>query len=266
MKDMDKSSKLSRISAMINCGILVLLCALCFCSCSEKEESQSLPTYVYRNELLFCDSLVYELQELVESKTSQTISERFDFFSINAWRMVKETFAVEDSIRKYNWAQAFKDNGLDSKDIEELINQRVLSYNKHHPNEKLSFVKIAELSDTVIVDNDAFEDIKNLDLIGTLDVIDVVFTFVPLITWIIFYPIGFIIGFVIFRPIFKICGFPERDTLKTVYTILISSMVIIVFLFLIYHSIRLSSELEGSIITNYINYLNSLDLPSQIIK
>ena len=245
---------------------IILLCSIAFfCSCSKYEQGEKEFSYASCDEVTFCDSLIYELQAFVEKKTSETITEKFDFFSLNSWRMIKDSFWSEDSIRKYEWAKAFKANGLTAKDFSELINKRVDQFNSLHETH-LSPVVLAEINDTAIINSQAFENIENLDLIGAIDVIDVVFTFIPLIPYALWFVFGFTIGFILSYTL-TIIGFDvSEEGISQFVGKLSLCLIVIVYIFLIFHSIRLSAELESTVITNYINYLYEQNIPVQIFK
>lgn len=245
--------------------ILFLFSITFFCSCSDDAPEVGTPSYVSCDEVTFCDSLIYELQTHIEERVNETITEKFNFFSLNSWRMIKDSFWSKDSTRIEEWAKAFKVQGLTTKDFSELINKRIEQFNSTHESH-LSPVVLSEFNDTAIINSQAFEDIENLDLIGALDVLDVVFTFIPIMPLLGFI-IAFIIGFLILRPIFIIIRFfPEKETLRFFVKLLVPIFMAVIYFILIYHSIRLSAELESTIITNYINYLYEQNIPVQIFK
>lgn len=245
--------------------ILLLFSITFFCSCSDDKQEVETPSYVRCDEVAFCDSLIYELQTFIENRVNESIKEKFNFFSINSWRMIKDSFWSEDSIRKEEWSETFKANGLDANSFSELINKRIEQFNSTHESQ-LSPVILSEFNDTAIINSQAFEDIENLDLIGSIDVIDVIFTFIPLIPYILWFVLGFTIGFII-SYIFTILGFDiSEESIGNFVGKLSLCFIIISYIFLIYHSIRLSAELESTMITNYINYLYEQNIPVQIFK
>jgi hypothetical protein len=145
------------------------------------------------------------------------------------------------------------------------INKRIEQFNSTHESQ-LSPVILSEFNDTAIINSQAFEDIENLDLIGSIDVIDVIFTFIPLIPYILWFVLGFTIGFIISYT-FTILGFDiSEESIGNFVGKLSLCFIIISYIFLIYHSIRLSAELESTMITNYINYLYEQNIPVQIFK
>ncbi len=245
--------------------ILLLFSITFFCSCSDDEPEVETPSYVNCDEVTFCDSLIYELQTHIEERVNETISEKFNFFSLNSWRMIKDSFWNEDSTRIEEWAEAFKAQRLSTKDFSELINNRIEQFNSAHESH-LSPVVLSEFNDTTIINSRAFEDIENLDLIGAIDVIDVLFTFIPLIPYILFFIFGFTIGFIISFTLVKLGFDVSGESIGNFVGKLALCFIIISYIFLIYHSIRLSAELESTMITNYINYLYEQNIPVQIFK
>lgn len=244
---------------------LLLFTITFFCSCSNDEQELKEPSYVSCDEVAFCDSLIYELQTLVENKVNKTITEKFDFFSINSWRMIKDSFWEEDSIRKKEWAEAFKANGLDAKNFIDFINVRIETFNSLHESQ-LSPVVLSEFNDTTIINSQAFQDVENLDLIGAVDVIDVVFTFIPIIPYILWWIIGLVVGYILTSILLKLGFDVSEEGMGQFMGKLSLCLCILVYFFLIYHSIRLSAELESTVITNYINYLCEQNIPVQIFK
>ena len=179
--------------------------------------------------------------------------------------MIKDSFWNEDSTRIEEWAEAFKAQRLSTKDFSELINKRIEQFNSAHESH-LSPVVLSEFNDTTIINSRAFEDIENLDLIGAIDVIDVLFTFIPLIPYILFFIFGFTIGFIISFTLVKLGFDVSEESIGNFVGKLALCVIIISYIFLIYHSIRLSAELESTMITNYINYLYEQNIPVQIFK
>ena len=80
--------------------------------------------------------------------------------------------------------------------------------------------------------------------------------------------ISFIFGFVVVQPIVRLLNIPEQDfrefmsSLKPIFNIV---LVVTSFLVIMAFSMKYSYELESEVISNYMKYILSQDIPNQIL-
>lgn len=252
----------------------ILIFTLLFCNCSSDEQSDNLLSkddQIVRS--LDPDScramLANDIVEYIQLNVNKTIDDRMDPFSFHSMRMVKDAFWTDSIARYKEWDAAFKANGLSSDSLEQYINGRVDVYNKkYHANFKKVRFHSAEPN---IIDQRAFSHIKILDRCGAYDVLEILLTIVSIsipflgfiivgAIFIIFFPIGFVIGYVL-----SAIGLPlSKDGAKALAGVLVTLFMGSILLLLMYLCIQASGCLESQIIINYMNYLSSQDIPNQL--
>ena len=119
---------------------------------------------------------------------------------------------------------------------------------------------------------------KKTEWMASFDLVEVIWSMIPKVNIILFlvfnvvyipiFCISFIFGFVVVQPIVRLLNIPEQDfrefmsSLKPIFNIV---LVVTSFLVIMAFSMKYSYELESEVISNYMKYILSQDIPNQIL-
>ena len=119
---------------------------------------------------------------------------------------------------------------------------------------------------------------KKTEWMASFDLVEVIWSMIPkvniilfLVFYVVYIPIfciSFIFGFVVVQPIVRLLNIPEQDfrefmsSLKPIFNIV---LVVTSFLVIMAFSMKYSYELESEVISNYMKYILSQDIPNQIL-
>ena len=119
---------------------------------------------------------------------------------------------------------------------------------------------------------------KKTEWMASFDLVEVIWFIIPKVNFLLFlffyvviiplFCIGFIFGFVVLRPIGRLLDISEQDfrkflsSLKPIFNIFLA---VTFFLVIMLFSMKYSYELESEVISNYMKYILSQDIPNQIL-
>lgn len=216
-----------------------------------KEEAPSIPS----SQTEFIESLYVDLDEYLHSTIDKKVEKRFGFG--NLLRMIFQPWFKSD-VKRATSAQKYFCDDLDSKDVQNWINEKVDYYNSNSPD-KLSYVKLEKLSDDSIVDNKVALKIFEREAMETTDTIVGILVDV-IICWVIGFIIGCIIGAFIQNLIPYVGVF---DLVLTIIAFLVGLYVC--FFRTVPLSIELESTIKQMLVDNYILFLDAQNIVSQLL-
>lgn len=216
-----------------------------------KEEIPSIPS----SQTEFIECLYVDLDEYLHSTIDKKVEKRFGFG--NLLRMIFQPWFKSD-VKRATAAQKYFCKDLDSKDVQNWINEKVDYYNSNSPD-KLSYVKLDKLSDDSIVDNKVALKIFEREAMETTDTIVGILVDI-IICWVIGFIIGVIIGAFI----------PSLLPYVGVFDLVLTIIAFLAGLYVcFFRTVPLSIELESTIkqmlVDNYIMFLDAQNIVSQLL-
>ena len=203
----------------------------------------------------FIESLYIDLDEYLHSSIDKKVEKRFGFG--NLLRMFFQPWFKSD-VKRATSAQKYFCKELGSKDVQNWINEKVDYFNSNSLD-KLSYIKLDKLSDDSIVDNKVALKIFEREAMETTDTL--VGILVDIIICVI---IGFIIGLIIglfIPPLIPYAGI--FDLILTIIAIGVGIYVSVVRT--VPMSIELESTISQMLVDNYIMFLDTQNIVSQLL-
>lgn len=217
------------------------------------EKSPSIPS----SQTEFIQGLYSDLDEYLHSSIDKKVEKRFGFG--NLLRMIFQPWFKSD-VKRATSAQEYFCMDIDSKDVQNWINEKVDYYNSNSLD-KLSYVKLESLSDDSIVDNKVALKIFEREAMETTDTLVGILVDI-IICVIVAAIIGFIFGFSPLAPIVA----PYAGIIDLVLAIIAFGMGIYISIF---RTVPLSIELESTIkqmlVDNYIMFIDAQNIVSQLL-
>lgn len=262
--------------------LMLIVIAMLLTSCSDETEQREQNTCDYKSFTIdeFSDTLSVKVVDYISDRVTQTIETKTNVFSTNIFRMVYDSVIEDDSTRVAKWEESFEKSGLSSDSIQAYVNNEINIYNSSH-EEKINPVNLISIKKRSIIDDVALEKVKKTEWMASFDLVEVIWSMIPkvniilfLVFYVVYIPIfcisfiSFIFGFVVVQPIVRLLNIPEQDfrefmsSLKPIFNIV---LVVTSFLVIMAFSMKYSYELESEVISNYMKYILSQDIPNQIL-
>ena len=262
--------------------LMLIVIVTLLTACSNETEQREQNTCDYKSFTVdeFSDTLSVKVVDYISDRVTQTIETKTNVFSTNIFRMVYDSVIEDDSTRVAKWEESFEKSGLSSDSIQAYVNNEINIYNLSH-EEKINPVNLIAIKKTSIIDDIALEKVKKTEWMASFDLVEVIWSMIPkvniilfLVFYVVYIPIfcisfiSFIFGFVVVQPIVRLLNIPEQDfrefmsSLKPIFNIV---LVVTSFLVIMAFSMKYSYELESEVISNYMKYILSQDIPNQIL-
>lgn len=254
--------------------LMLIVIVTLLTACSNETEQREQNTCDYKSFTVdeFSDTLSVKVVDYISDRVTQTIETK-----TNVFRMVYDSVIEDDSTRVAKWEESFEKSGLSSDSIQAYVNNEINIYNLSH-EEKINPVNLIAIKKTSIIDDIALEKVKKTEWMASFDLVEVIWFIIPKVNFLLFlffyvviiplFCIGFIFGFVVLRPIVRLLDISEQDfrkflsSLKPIFNIFLA---VTFFLVIMLFSMKYSYELESEVISNYMKYILSQDIPNQIL-
>ena len=202
----------------------------------------------------FIELLNVELDEYLHSEFSSRVEKRFGFW--NLLRMVCQPWFTSD-VGRASAAQKYFCKNVKSSELQNWINAKIDNFNEYHAD-KLRPVTLDELAIGSIVDDTAALKVFEREAIETTDtmvgiLVDVVLCLI----------VAFIIGFIVgcFIPLLV----PYLGIVDTLMGLISFGIGIYLSMFrTVPMAISLENEITDMLVNNYMLFLNSQDIVSQM--
>ena len=259
--------------------LMLIVIVTLLTACSNETEQREQNTCDYKSFTVdeFSDTLSVKVVDYISDRVTQTIETKTNVFSTNIFRMVYDSVIEDDSTRVAKWEESFEKSGLSSDSIQAYVNNEINIYNSSH-EEKINPVNLISIKKRSIIDDVALEKVKKTEWMASFDLVEVIWFIIPKVNFLLFlffyvviiplFCIGFIFGFVVVQPIVRLLNIPEQDfrefmsSLKPIFNIFLA---VTFFLVIMLFSMKYSYELESEVISNYMKYILSQDIPNQIL-
>lgn len=221
---------------------------------STADESIATPeSSLAASQMEFIESMMPELEEYAKEKIEKRVDKRFGF-----WNIVRMTAqpVFRKELKRADKAQKYFCKDLTPNSTEKWINAKIDYYNQTH-GEKLQYVDLGKIEKNQIVTSEVARKVFDREAMEISEGFKDFF-----VGYVCVWIVGFIIGIII-----AICGVPQ------IAGIIDGALTVIGFILCIIVSIfvngpicnALESEISQMVLNNYMTYINSQDIITQMI-